>query len=77
MNKNLLISIVEDATEKLKADLKTVIESDINNEYNLRTRSNVLDGSEEIKLEVTDGSGNRVWAMVIDNEKINIKDKSC
>lgn len=77
MNKDLLISIVEDATEKLKADLKTVIESDVNNEYNLRTRSNVLDGSEEIKLEVTDGSGNRVWAMVIDNEKINIKDKSC
>lgn len=77
MNKDLLISIVEDATEKLKADLKTVIESDINNEYNLRTRSNVLDGSEEIKLEVTDGSGNRVWAMVIDNEKNNIKDKSC
>lgn len=77
MNKDLLISIVEDATEKLKADLKTVIESDVNNEYSFRTTSNVVDGSNEIKLEVTDGCGNRVWSMEVDNSKIKIQDKSC
>ena len=77
MNKNLLSTVIDDAVERLKADLKTVIESDVNNEYSFRTTSNVVDGSNEIKLEVTDGNNNRVWAMEIDNRKINIKDKSC
>ena len=77
MNKNLLSTVIDDAVERLKADLKTVIESDVNNEYSFRTTSNVVDGSNEIKLEVTDGGGIRVWAMEIDNRKINMKDKSC
>ncbi len=77
MNKNLLSTVIDDAVERLKADLKTVIESDVNNEYSFRTTSNVVDGSNEIKLEVTDGSNNRVWSMEIDNRRINIKDKSC
>ena len=74
MNKVLLTSIIDDAVEKLKANLKTVIDKDDN--FDFRLSNNLVSGTSETKLEVRDSHGMVIWSMSIDNGKIDIKEEA-
>ena len=74
MNKVLLTSIIDDAVEKLKADLKIVIDKDDN--FDFRLSNNLVSGTTETRLEVRDNNGMVVWSMCIDNRKIDIKEEA-